>query len=59
MEALVLRGAVETIKKSKPYIWVESFADNFKESNQILTEMGYHQYIELGGHNYLYYDGTK
>lgn len=55
METLVLRGATETIKRSKPYIWVESFQDRFQETNRILAEMGYYKYVHLEFGDYLYY----
>lgn len=53
MEIEVLKGAYETIQKSKPYIMVESFGEKIETVNGILSNIGY-SYIELPGENYLF-----
>lgn len=54
MEKEVIRGGIETIKKNRPYIMVESFEENFAETEKILCAIGY-SYESLGGEDWLFY----
>lgn len=41
MEANVLEGGIETIRKNKPYIMVESFGSNIYKVGELLQDLGY------------------
>lgn len=53
-ELLVLKGAIETLKKYKPVIFIEMFEPNFEAGNKILIDLGYELKENLGSHNYVY-----
>lgn len=50
----VLKGAEITLKKYKPIVFIESFPDNFAETNKILNSYGYSMIMQLDEINYLY-----
>lgn len=55
-EPLVLKGAIETIKKYKPVIYIELKSE---EGDKILRNLGYDMKIQLSGEDYLYiYHGS-
>lgn len=49
----VLAGASETLKRDKPYIYVEIFKQNYDKVNSLLETMGY-SCIQNWRHDYLY-----
>ncbi len=58
MDFEVLSGALNTIKKYKPIIMIESFPDSLKKSNSFLNNLGYEQKHDFGSFEYLYvYNG--
>ncbi len=50
-EPFVLRGAIETIKKYRPVIFIELKS---AEGDKILRNLGYTMEEQLSGENYLY-----
>lgn len=50
----VLKGAEITLKKYKPIVFIESFPNNFEETNRILNLYGYSMIMQLDEINYLY-----
>lgn len=54
MEKEVLLGATKTIKKHKPAIAIESFDNNYNDTNAILKRMGYKLETDFGSNIYLY-----
>lgn len=54
MEIKVLQGATDTIKRHKPYILIESFAENYPKTNTFLTALGY-EVEEISTDNYLFF----
>lgn len=53
-EIFILRGAIETIKKYKPVIFIEIAASNLIECNRLLESLEYKLDRQLSGENYLY-----
>jgi FkbM family methyltransferase len=50
-EPYVIRGALETIEKNKPFIWLE---DGTKETvNFLIDELDYHLELKIGNDNFL------
>ena len=54
MEKEVLIGSTKTIKKHKPVIVIESFEDNYKDTDSILKRLGYKLEKDFGSDIYLY-----
>lgn len=60
MDYRVLTGAIETIKKYKPVIMVESFDEEYNISSRILKALGYKQEQNLGSFEYIFvYDKKR
>ncbi len=53
MELQVLEGALETIKHSRPFIWVESFPDKFPLVESFLQNLNYR--CQKFSNDYLFY----
>jgi FkbM family methyltransferase len=53
-EVELLFGAIETIKKYSPIIFIESFPNNFEKVDNLLKSLGYRMKEEFGGDNFLY-----
>ena len=53
MDYKVLCGAEETIKRDKPVIMIESFNEDFKNTDPLLKSFGYKMAKNLGGREYL------
>ena len=53
-ETNVIRGAINTIRKNKPYIMIEIQDENFDFIKSELKKLGY-DYMNLGGINYFFF----
>lgn len=53
-ECNVLKGAEKTLRKFKPLIFIESFSQNYIETDKILTSFGYEMIKKFDDDNYLY-----
>lgn len=54
MEPQALKGAVETIKRTRPIMLIESFEDKFPLVEEFFSTLDY-RHEELEDHNYLFY----
>lgn len=54
MEPEVLEGSIETIKRTRPIVFVESFPDKFPIVEEFFAKLDY-RYAEEAGYNYLFY----
>ena len=54
MESQVLKGAVKTIKRCRPFIVVESFADKLPIVEEFFGKLNY-RYEKVSGSDYLFY----
>lgn len=53
-EIFALKGALQLIQKNRPDIFIETFASNYAEVDQILKNAGYTQVKAFDDDNYLY-----
>lgn len=53
-EQLVLKGAVETLKKYKPVIFIEIWTENFEKVDLFLRNLGYEMKERLPNSNFIY-----
>lgn len=54
MELKVLQGATDTIRRHKPYILIESFAENYPKTHAFFAALGY-KVEEISTDNYLFF----
>ena len=53
-ELKVIEGSTETLRKSNPLLWIETFPDKFDQTFSILKTMGYDLIEDLGEFNYIF-----
>jgi FkbM family methyltransferase len=53
-EIEVIKGALETINRYKPVIWVEAFENNYEIVKELLESESYYLKEEMGDSNYIF-----
>lgn len=53
-ELEVIKGGKETIKKHKPYVFMEIFEGHLEKACELMDELGY-QFVKFDEYNYLFY----